>query len=164
MKTTMQADRPVSRRRRGFVLGAGIAFAAVIAAAGCGDEGPARQAVSGTVALDGKPLATGTITFAPVEGVTAATAEVVDGAFQIGRTTGPTAGHYLVEIVADRTTGKTIPNPDFPEKTIEEVHNVIPQRYNVRTELKAEVKPVANEPFTFNLSSRTATAPRTRRR
>ncbi|MDR3620961.1 MAG: hypothetical protein P4L85_16535 [Paludisphaera borealis] len=160
----MQTDRLPVRRRRGFVLGAGLALATSIAAAGCSDEGPVRQAVSGTVALDGKPLATGSITFVPVEGATAATAEVVDGAFQTGRSTGPAPGRYQVEIVAVQSTGKTIPHPDFPETTIEEVRNLVPPRYNVKTELKAEVKPDANEPYKFDLSSQTATSPRARRR
>ncbi len=46
---------------------------------GCGDAGPARQSISGIIKLDGKPLPTGTVTFAPLDGATAATAEVRDG-------------------------------------------------------------------------------------
>ncbi len=42
-------------------------------------RGPARQAVSGITTLDGKPLPSGTVTFAPLDGATAATAEIRDG-------------------------------------------------------------------------------------
>jgi len=163
MATTMQTRSFDSSRRRGFVLGVGLGLAALIAA-GCNDDGPVRQAVTGTVALDGKPLATGSITFVPVGGLTAATAEVVDGAFQTSRSTGPAPGRYQVEITAEQPTGKTIPHPDLPGTTIEEVRGVVPPRYNVRTELTAEVKPDANDPFKFDLSSQADAPSRARRR
>jgi hypothetical protein len=163
MTNTMHATIRDSRRRRGLVLG--VALLAAVPLAGCADDGPARKAVSGTVALDGRPLDAGSITFAPVDGFTAANAEVVDGAFRIDRASGLAPGRYQVQIVADRSTGKTIPNPDFPDRTIEEVNNVIPPRYNVKTELTVEVKPDADEPYAFNLSSQAAAAPsRSRRR
>jgi len=161
MKITMHATHRRWLRRRGFVLGVALA---VSFAAGCAEDGPARKAVSGTVALDGRPLDAGSITFVPVEGLTAANTEVVDGAFTIGRSSGLAPGRYQVQIVSDRSTGKTIPNPDFPDRTIEEVHNVIPPRYNVKTELTVQVKPDADEPYAFQLSSQAAAPSRLRRR
>jgi hypothetical protein len=126
----------------------------LLLAAGCGGEaGPPRRPVSGAITLDGKPLDAGTITFLPAEGGIPATAELLAGSFATDRTRGPTPGPYRVEIVSVRPTGKRIPHPDLPSETIEEVCNVIPQRYNVRSELQVEVKPEGENQFTFALSS-----------
>lgn len=141
----------------------GLALASVFGLAGCGESGPPRQPVSGTVTLDGKPLASGSITFAPVEGVTAATAEVRDGAYRIGRSEGPVPGRYQVEIVAVQPTGKRIRHPDLPSETTDEVRNLIPPQYNVETRLAAEVKSDGENVFRFDLSSRRV-ASRTSRR
>lgn len=141
-----------------------LAAPALLLAAGCGGEqGPPRQPVSGAIKLDGKPLPSGSITFAPIEGGAAATGEVSDGQFQIGSSSGPPPGHYQVEILAVRPTGKRIPHPDLPSETIEEVRNIIPVRYNANTELKVEVKPTEANAFTFDLSSQKL-ASRTKRR
>lgn len=140
-----------------------LAIAVSFVMPGCGDEGPARQPVSGTITLDGKPLASGSITFAPLEGTTAATAEVRDGTYGVGQSEGLAPGRYQVEISAVEPTGKRIEHPDLPSELIDEVRNLIPPKYNVQTELAAEVKPDGENAFTFDLSSRKVKS-RTRRR
>lgn len=141
--------------RRPLIRGAAaLLLAASMTAAGCGGAGPQRRAVSGEVTLDGKPLAAGTVTFAPREGVTAATAEVFDGSFRIGPSEGPAPGSYQVEIASVRPTGRRIKHPDLPSETIEEVHNVIPPQYNVETSLSADVQTEGQNSFRFDLVSR----------
>lgn len=132
--------------------------------AGCGDEGPERVAVAGKVSLDGKPLPTGKVTFVPIDGPTAAVAEVRDGVFRAEGADGPAAGRYRVEIVAVEPTGKKIPNPDAPGATLDEERDLVPERYNARTELLAEVKPGADNSFEFALSSKKAPGGRKSRR
>ncbi|WP_406697774.1 hypothetical protein V5E97_02810 [Singulisphaera sp. Ch08] len=122
-------------------LARGVALAVSWGMVGCGDEGPARQPVSGVITLYGKPLPSGSVTFAPLDGTTAATAEIRDGAYRIGRSEGPAPGRYQVEINAVKPTGKRIKHPDLPSETIEEVRNVIPTSYNVETQLAIVVTP-----------------------
>lgn len=138
----------------------------LLAVAGCGgDGGPARTPVVGTITLDGKPLPSGTITFAPLEGRTAATTEVKDGAFRIGSSGGPAPGRYQVEIVSVAPTGKRVPHPDLPTETIEEVRNLVPPRYNAQSTLTADVRADGENAFTFALMSKSDARPRgTRRR
>ncbi len=159
---TTSLERPYSRRGR--VIGLGAALAALVGLAGCGDEGPTRESVAGKVSLDGKPLDSGTITFVPLDGATASVVEVRDGAFQTDRASGPAPGRYQVEIIAIEATGKKIPNPDFPSATIDEERDLIPPRYNIKSELTAEVKPNADNAFQFELSSRNPVVRKVRRR
>jgi hypothetical protein len=148
-------NTPGSRR-----VAAGLLW---LLAAGCGAEpGPARRPVSGSVKLDGKPLSDGAITFLPADGGPPAIAELSDGRFSIGRSEGPAPGPYDVEIVAVRPTGKRIRHPDLPSETTEEVHNVVPARYNARTKLRVDVKADDENTFDFNLSSREEPARRRR--
>lgn len=124
-------------------------------AAGCGAElAPPRRPVSGSVTLDGKPLSDAAITFLPVDGGPAATAELSEGAYAIGQSQGPSPGRYSVEIVAIRPTGKRVPHPDLRSETTDEVRNILPARYNARTKLEVDVKPDDANTFNFRLSSR----------
>lgn len=132
-----------------------LASSLLTAVVGCGgDSGPARQPASGSITLDGKSLASGTITFIPDEGGPGAFGSVEEGAFRFEKAEGPPPGRYKVEIVDVRPTGKMIPDPDSRSGTIAEVRNTIPPRYNARTELAVEVKADAENTFTFDLSTR----------
>jgi hypothetical protein len=123
--------------------------------AGCsGESGPPRLPVSGEVKLDGQPLTSGKITFAPLEGGVGAFGEITDGVYRFGGSDGPSSGRHHVEIVAVTPTGKRVPSTDLPGETVEEVRNLIPPRYNARTELQVEVKPDADNAFRFDLSTR----------
>lgn len=134
-------------------LGLSLALALSWFAAGCSEAGPARQPVSGTITLDGKPLTLGTITFAPLDGTTAATAPIQDGAYRLSRSEGPAPGRYQVEISAVQPTGKRIAHPDLPSETIDEVRNIVPPNYNVQTELAVEIKPDGDQTLPFELST-----------
>ena len=71
----------------------------VLLISGCGDM-RSRQALSGDVALDGRPLEKGQIVFQPKstgEGVTAF-GKITDGHFSIDREAGPVPGDYVVRI------------------------------------------------------------------
>ena len=87
-----------------------ILIAAVIG--GCGGAG-GRQAIEGTVTLDGQPLEKGQITFVPqgdTKGPTAG-AEIVGGKFTIPAVGGPLAGKFRVEITASRPGGQKVRRP-----------------------------------------------------
>ncbi len=67
---------------------------------GCAPAAPARQSVSGTVTLDGKPATALSLVFIPNgSDQIGAAAQVVDGRFSLDDTAGPSVGQY--DVTAD---------------------------------------------------------------
>lgn len=106
-----------------------------LAAVGCSGDAKLGQ-VSGTVSLDGRPLAAGLIRFVPVDGQspTADTA-ITEGAYSAS----VPPGEKRVEITSPKVVGKrkAYDTPDSP--TIDIVTELLPARYNTRTELTLTV-------------------------
>lgn len=138
-----------------------IALALVLAClSGCGssDDLP-REAVSGKVTLDGKPLASGSIQFLPVGGgdpnnpAISGGATIKDGAYSIPRESGLTPNKYTVAITsaqggADAAAGGA---PGPAQKPAKET---IPEKYNKDSTLDAAVKPGGENTFNFDLTSK----------
>jgi hypothetical protein len=120
---------------------------ALAVAPGCGQtsDGINRQPVSGAVTLDKKPLTQGSITFIPLADGPSAGGTINQGRYSIARADGPAPGSYRVTIVAMQPTGRKLPDPEGPPGSLaEELQNIVPPRYNTKSELKAEVKAGAN--------------------
>ena len=138
------------------LLARSILAPALLSLAGCGgdsDELP-RQAVSGRVTLDGKPLAAGRITLQPpggAEGMPAG-AEIIDGSYDIPRDEGPTPGTYAVRITSPAGAPEVDPNamPGEPPRVAKEP---IPPKYNAKTTLNAAIS--AEGPNTFDYELKT---------
>jgi hypothetical protein len=134
---------------------------------GCGEEPRSPQfPVSGKVTVDGKPLEQGLISFLPSVSGPAASAPIEAGAFALDRTDGPGQGPYKVEIVSVQSTGRQVVSPDDPSVTIEETRNIIPTRYNARSDLLVQVSADGENAYRFDISSkepRTRARPRRRR-
>jgi len=115
---------------------------------GCGSG--AR--VEGTVTFDGAPVDGGSISFVP-EGSTEApgTGQITDGKYSIRTEKGLTPGKYKVEIYWNKKTGKEVKNPNDAGTTVEETKQVIPVRYNTKTELTVELKAGSNSGVNFDL-------------
>jgi hypothetical protein len=121
----------------------------VLLLVGC-RRGPQLAPVSGTVKLDGKPLALAEVTFQP-ENHSRASHGVADA-----------SGHYVLRYNRDEmgalvgphsvqirsATEVTLPNGKFELRP-----QLVPPRYNSQTELRREVKAGGNE-FDFELSSK----------
>lgn len=113
---------------------------------GCGrTTGPTTHAVSGTVTLDGKPLATGDVIFYPeTENKPAVMGKLKEGhyAFRIA------AGRHRVSIQSvggePRVLAAGMP-PVFKP--------LVPARYNQATKLTADVTAAATNRFDFDLTS-----------
>jgi hypothetical protein len=140
--------------------------AVVILVAGCfgfgcsgaGDELP-RQAVSGTVSLDGEPLKKGTIRFIPAtQGNQSASVEggamIESGGFSIPRDpAGLVPGSYQVAIYGggSAASGRDAKGPvtggPSPKK------ESIPAKYNAKSTLTAEVKKGDANNFKFEMTS-----------
>ncbi len=150
-----------------------VRLALGLALAGCGTQADTddlpRQAVSGTVNFDGRPLDHGRIVFQPAstDARPPAGGDIKDGRFAIPRDQGPTPGEYRVMI---SSTGPAPPGTDAPPGT-EEVRapapprgasravrspraapELIPQEYNAKTKLTAKVEAGKPHIFEFTLT------------
>jgi hypothetical protein len=130
----------------------------MLAAPGCGGgDGLPREPIAGTVTLDGRPLTTGMITFTPTEEegpvVTGILAE--DGSFSLARADGPVPGPHRVTLWSQRPTGKKVRSPDDPEQLVDEVRDVVPDRYRLDSPLTAEVEQGGDNTFAFEITGET---------
>jgi len=145
--TTRPADR--GRRQRPI----GLAAAVTILACGCGRPAhiPELGDVSGTVTLDGRPLAKATVAFEPAEGRPSLGTTDAQGAYTL-----EFAGGYKGAIVG-RHTVRIGTEGYFPaaDGTAEFVEESIAPAYNTQSTLAADVQPGRNR-FDFELSSQPA--------
>jgi hypothetical protein len=115
------------------------------ALSGCGPGGPKTVPVSGTVTFAGQPVADGEIAFRSADGATASWAgRIVAGRYAIRSTVGP----KRVEIIAVRPKPGAKPKASG-EGVINEMY--IPDRYNLESELRAEVTAAGPNEFNFTL-------------
>jgi len=118
--------------------------------AGCGPTDSAKGTVTGEVTLDGQPLKTGLIRFVPVDGKTpTADTTITDGKFSAV----VPLGEKKVEISAPKVVGKLkmYDTPDSP--VVDQVKDIIPPQYNVRTTLTMTVQKGTQE-RRFEVTSR----------
>src|SRR5262245_35203515 len=101
--------------------------------------------VSGTVALDGKPVSNGRILFVGNDGSPPEVVNIKDGSFD-GKVR---PGKRRVEISALRKTGRK--NAFWPND--EEMEDYIPVRYNVQSELSEEIPPEGKSGLKYDLKS-----------
>ena len=120
---------------------------------GAGAPGPERASVSGTVTVDGTPLANGSVRFVPIEGTTGpvAGATVENGKYSVAHANGPVVGTNRVEIEGVRLTGKKVPGP--MGRLIDENVAAVPAQYNTQSTLVRQVKPGKNV-FDFPVTSK----------
>jgi hypothetical protein len=125
---------------------AAVGLLAVVAA-GCG--GDPTGTLAGTVTLDGKPLAAGSVRLVPADGRPPVGGIVTDGTFTLAAP----VGDARVEFSAAKVVGKKkmYDTPDSP--VVEETAEVLPARYNIQSELKLTVKGGRQE-VTFDLKSK----------
>ncbi len=120
---------------------------------GCGSKssGPATYKISGTVNLDGSPLESGSILFVdPDRQVQTYFATVRDGSFQ----TVIEAGKRDVQITSVRESkDKKVPSADG-SGMVPASEQIIPVKYNEKTELQIAVEPGAKNQFEFELKSK----------
>lgn len=125
------------------------ALLCLVVCIGCGGSG--RYPVSGSVALDGKPVAEGAISFRPDPGTRGNTAgaTVVNGEYSIPAGNGLKPGTYDVSIETLYKTGRTLRDPQ--KGRVEEMLHV---DYNERGQLKATIAAGKNEGVDFAITTR----------
>jgi hypothetical protein len=125
-----------------------FSIVSVLVAAGCSTDS-SHGTVSGTVTLDDGPLEKGLIRFVPADGQTAtADATIENGVF----TARVPVGEKRITISAPKVVGKrkVYETPDSP--TVDVVQELLPERYNVRSELTFTVE-AGNQEQDFALNS-----------
>lgn len=125
----------------------------LLLAAGCGESDVSREAVSGTVTLDGKPLPQGSILFTPLGEGPSAGGEIVDGRYTLPQHLGAGPGKYRVELNSWRPTGR-ITHDEATGMDDEHLISIIPKRYNQRSELEVEIQSDGKNSFDFELESK----------
>lgn len=128
---------------------------ALVVVCGCSsDLQQDRCEVTGEVTLDDSPLSSGAITLRPLRNGQTAGATIHDGKFTITGERAPKFGKYRVEIEAYLPTGKKIPDPDIPGAMTEEIKQILPRRYNRRSEQEIDITPDSDRHLTFDLKSK----------
>jgi hypothetical protein len=123
--------------------------------AGCGGSYKIAP-VSGRVMLDGKPLANALVQFLPAEGEDKAPRPTsigttdAEGRYSLvlntpQKTKGAVVGKHKVMITLGAQGSSTETTPTF--------HKQLPQRYNRKTELQADVPAAGREDANFDLKS-----------
>jgi hypothetical protein len=115
---------------------------------GCSND--PRLAVSGTVRFNGQPLDQGRIEFHPpgAKGNQSG-APIQDGRYRIPQANGLAPGTYEVKIFSYDTKGAKVAG-DMPGEPGKGFKERIARKYNLATELRADVKP-GNTTFDFSV-------------
>jgi hypothetical protein len=127
---------------RGRILAAAGLAAVIGVAPGCGSaDGQNRQAVSGTVKIDGVPLAKGFILFFPTDESKIsifASGDIKDGRFAIKRSEGPVPGVYTVSFSSAREVPLD-PAEREPGGPLFQRVETIPAKFNAKSNLRIEI-------------------------
>lgn len=129
---------------------------ALLVAPGCGPGSGGRLPVQGAVTLDGEPVDEGVIVFLPAGGADAANragGPIKAGRYAIPARQGLLPGKYRVEIRWNQKTGRQISVPGDAPNMMDETRQVVPARYNTRSELTADVMS-GSTAFDFALASK----------
>jgi hypothetical protein len=127
-------------------------IAACIFIFGCGgNTGPAMGTVHGRVTLDGSPLGNAMVVFTPEHGRPANSMTNENGEYSLvysQSAKGAAVGQYTVQITTGREEG-------YAEgvKVSDAVKEVVPDKYNSKSELKVEVK-AGDNVHNFDLQSK----------
>jgi hypothetical protein len=129
----------------------------VVLCLGCGQAGPERATVSGTVTLDGVPVAAGSINFIPTEGTTGPSAggTIKDGQYHVAKVKGVIVGRNRVELRANKKTGKKVKDPMNPKALMDEIVEAFPPEYNTKSTVVKDIQSGSNE-INFDVSSKPA--------
>ena len=134
-----------------------IALAAIVGCSGGGDKYD-RLPFSGTVTLDGQPLASGYVIFEPKSGQPTQSGGMISGGkFDVPKKSGAVAGKYSVAIFsgAESSTGKA--EAGTPEAELAAKKNTgerVPRKYNIDSILMVEIEAGKDNVFPFDLTTK----------
>ena len=130
-----------------------VLFLAVVIGCEDGPAEPVRGPLSGSVALDGKPVANGQVRFIALDpGGVNVLAVVTDGKFNVPAEAGPAKGKYRVEFSVPSATKTRTPNPDIPGEWLEEASETLPPRYHRDSTITLDYDPAKVQPVEYKLT------------
>ncbi len=143
-----------------WLLAATLVAMAGLSGCGSGDDLP-RQAISGTVTLDGQPLDKGMIQFFPaaeMKNAMAGGTTIQGGNYSIPQSEGLVPGTYKVMISSEGGDVKAAPGETTEEGAMPGLGPLhppdrIPSKYNAQTILTANVTSEGPNEFKFDLKS-----------
>ena len=133
-------------------------FCVLLITAGCGTDNPlGRRAISGTVTLDGEPLAAGNISFTPENDAsgTQTGGQIHEGAYSLPVAAGLPPGKYLVRIFASPPESNSDGDMRAGAKNQGLFKDPIPPEYNVKSQQYIEVAENGPSEFDFAIQSKT---------
>jgi hypothetical protein len=132
-----RASRQASHGQSRTLCLAALGLTVVVGSLGCGRApGLNVHPVSGTVTVDGAPLAEGWITFRALEGDTRGQAgRITNGAYRAEAFAGPAR----IAVTATRAVPGKFVSPAPGVEPRPRTEQFIPRRYNQKTELAAEI-------------------------
>ncbi len=125
--------------------------------AGCGQDNPLnRQAISGTVTLDGQLLKQGRIEFTPVaaKDATKSGGVITDGKYELAAEKGLPPGKYIVRITAVEGGGTADASQPPGPGAGSAGKDLIPPKYNTQSKEEVTVVDGQSEPLDFKLTSK----------
>jgi hypothetical protein len=134
-----------------------FAILILAALAGCISRSAPQQRgkLSGKVTLDGKPVASGRISFIALDASGAnAAAPITNGEYSLAEGEGPAKGKYRVQFSVPSATKRRIPNDDVPGQFIEEASETLPPRYHRESAITLDYDPATPQPFNYDLTTR----------
>ena len=124
----------------------------LVLVAGCaGEETDGRLSLSGSVTFQGQPLEQGSIELVAEDGSQQPGAPITDGEFTIPAPQGLKPGTFIVRIFSTEEPEDDEPQAPGPESAEPLGKERIPARFNVESELTAEVTEGGKNRFTFDL-------------
>lgn len=134
------------RAHAGRIVSLASLTTAMLLAGGCGDSGPPRAAVQGSVSWKGKPIEDGMINFIPQSGGPATTAKIVAGTYALPKETGAIIATHTVQIFGIKHLGLIEAGAPHPPGTkIDATEQFIPGNFNNASKLTAEIKDGDNQ-------------------
>lgn len=112
---------------------------------GCGEDGPERTIVSGTVTFNGHPIEMGLIRFVPARQTAAPVsgAEIRNGCYSVTKWGGVPVGTHRIEVIAHRARhqkgGAEPPSPVLNASGGQPMEQYIPEKYNIETTLEITI-------------------------
>lgn len=128
-------------------------FSVTATLTGCGgvDDAPVTVKISGEVTYNGKPMPKGAIIFRSTDGVgKSISAEITDGKYEVECT----LGNKRVEITAMREEKGAVNKTLASGESGPALEQYVPQEYNDKSTLTADVKDASDQKFDFPLKGK----------
>lgn len=123
-----------------------------VALIGCGKTEAPRYRVAGVVKYKGEPVKAGTITFRSVDGQSNGVGNILNGDYDIPATSGLPTGKYQVTVsYPDPKAPAAPPEGNMPGDSMALPKDLLPAKYNSKSELSAEIKAVDRNEANFDL-------------